>query len=67
MIKELVSFISIGTRFLKERFYMVRRISGHANLLKAISISFIAGGLIFEGLRGDFQRITGYSAIGLGA
>ena len=38
-----------------------------ADLLKTISIGFIAGGLIFKGLIGSFRLITGYSAMGLRA
>jgi hypothetical protein len=44
-----------------------RRISGHANLLKVISISPIAGLLIFEALREISQIKTGNSAINLWA
>ena len=34
-----------------------RHKSGHADLLKAISIGLIAGGLIFKGLIGLFRLI----------
>ena len=34
-----------------------------ADLLKTISIGFIADGLIFKGLIGPFRLVTGYSAI----
>ena len=37
-----------------------------ADLLKTISMGFIAGGLIFKGLIESFLVITGYSAITLG-
>ena len=46
---------------------MVKSISGHADLLKAISISFIARGLIFKGLREAFPIITAHSAMDWGA
>ena len=36
---------------------------GPADLLKTISIGFIAGGLIFKDLISPFRLITGYSAI----
>ena len=41
-------------------------ISDHANLLKRISIGFIAGGLIFKDLSNYLPIITGYSAIASG-
>ena len=44
---------------------MAISLCGHANPLKAISISFIAGGLVFKGLREALPGITGHSAIGL--
>ena len=63
----LVTFKSIGKNLSRLWNYMVKSIYGHANLLKAISISSIAGGLIFEGLRHFFLRIARHSAMGLGA
>jgi len=45
---------------------MVRSVSGHANLLKAISISFSAGALILKGLREAFPSVTEHSAMGQG-
>ena len=38
---------------------------GPADLLKTISIGFIADGLIFKDLIGPFRLITNYSAIAL--
>ncbi len=38
---------------------------GPADLLKTISIGFIACGLIFKGLIGPSRSITGYSAMAL--
>ena len=38
-------------------------ISGHANLLTVISIPFVAGGLIFKGLREISPRMRGHFAL----
>jgi hypothetical protein len=38
---------------------------GPVDLLKTISMGFIADGLIFKGLTGHFRLVTGYSAIAL--
>jgi hypothetical protein len=42
---------TVGTILYKSKSKLASRFSGDANLLKAISILLIAGGLIFEGLR----------------
>ena len=42
---------------------MFSSISDHANLLKRISIGFIAGGLLFKGLINYLPIITGHSAL----
>jgi len=39
--------------------------TGQADLLKTISIGFVADGLIFKGLTGPLRIVTGYSAIAL--
>ena len=64
--KQLVTFNSVCMNIMKECKYMVWPISGHANLFKTISISFIASDLIFKGLKEDFPRITVHSARGKG-
>jgi hypothetical protein len=42
---------------------IVCSIFDHADFLKRISIGFLAGGLIFKGLRYYLPIITGYSAL----
>jgi hypothetical protein len=41
-------------------------ISDHADLLKRMSIGFIAGGLIFKGLRNYLPVTAGYSTLASG-
>ena len=64
LLKKLVTFKSICTIiWIFKKFYSI---SDHANLLKRISICFIAGGLLFEGSIDYPSKITVYSALASG-